>query len=588
MSAFGTVLIEDSRIGDLTPELSYSVVSGAAQSTAQTFAPTSATNSSVVFSIQVPSENIVVDRALTIRTTLNLTISIGNAGTGAGVQSGQLAFNLGQTDALQAFPFNKLITTAQSTINNCSVSSNEQDIIDAILRMNNSRELYRYNSTTPSLPDQAWANYSDAVAATNNPLASYNTASYDLDQVPRGAFPVTVNDVNHYVGGVLQDGSLVSTSVNDYWVIQVQTTVCEPLVTLSPWIWSNPEFNSQGICGINNLSFNFTIDSTCKRVWSTASQSPYYQVSLGWAGVNGGNAFSNMAMNFEFLSTQPSQLISAKNVCPYYDTPRYISNANGTPTIQPGASAQIISNTIQINQIPDLFLVYARIPMAQQTVQNSASFFTVNQVSVNFNNASGLLASFTKEQLWRLSSRNGVNLSYTEWNGLANVNQPNGEGLLIGTTGSILAISPSLDLSLPNYLANGSLGNFQFQIQVNVTNNYNLAIAPELVILCLNSGLLVTEQGQSSTFTGVLTKEMVLNTCEDEAVPAISTATYERMVGGKMLHRSRALHMKHMKHNLHKRHMKGGLASEISGGMSSAMSAAGRHKKSNKLHKLCI
>ena len=599
MSAFGTVLIEDSRIGDLTPELSYSVVSGGAQVTAQSFAPTSATNSSVVFSIQVPSENIVLDRALTITTTLNLTIQIGSAAAGADIAVGDLAFNLGETDSFQSFPFNKLITTAQSTINNCSVSSNEQDIIDALLRMNNSRELYRYNSTTPSLPDQAYNSYAASVGATNSPLASYNTASYDLDQVPLGAFPVLVNNVTHYRAAGGTDGSLVSTNVADYWVIQVQTTVHEPLLTLSPWIWSNPEFNAQGLCGINNLSFNFTIDSTCKRVWSSAySGGGPYTVSLGWAGVNGGNAFSNMIMNFEFLSTQPSQLVSSKNVCPYYDFPRYISNANGTPNIAAAASATITSNTIQINQIPDLFLVYARIPMSQQTVLDPAAFLSINSVSVNFNNASGLLASFTKPQLWRLSTRNGLNMSWPEWNGQALVNAANGQGVLVGTTGSILTISPSLDLSLPNYCSNGSLGNFQVQFQVNVTNTFGFAIAPELVIVCCNSGILVNEQGQSSTFTGILTKQMVLDTCESKEVPAISSVVYERMVGGKMLHRGIGKHIKHHLHHLHKRHHSSVSGGSLSGaGLGSAISAAGMHKSHHKshhtshhskLHKMCM
>jgi hypothetical protein len=528
MSSFGTCLITDSRIADLTPELSYAVEMGGAQVTAQQFAPTSATNSSVVFSIQVPSENIIIDRAITIGTQINFTIQIGNVGFGGQVPVGSPAINIGLTDSLQSFPFNKLITTAQATINNCSVSSNEQDIIDAILRLNNSRELYRYNSTTPSLPDQAWGIFSEAVEANNNPLASYNTASYDLDQVPRGAFPITVNNVDHYVGGVLTNNSLISTSLNDYWVIQLSTYVVEPLLTLSPFIWSNPEFNSQGITGINNLSFNFTIDSTCKRFWSSAyNYGGSYNVSLGW---NGGVAFSNMSMRFQFLSSQPTQLISSKNVCPYYDFPRYISTF-GTTTIGAGASGSITSNTIQINQIPDLFLIYARIPMAQQTVLNTASFFTINQVSVNFNNASGLLASFTQDQLWRISTDAGLNMSYNEWAGTQLVNNPNGEGTPISTTGSILVLNPT-NLSLPNYLAPGSLGNFQFQITLTVKNNYGGAVQPELVVVCCNSGRLVSEQGQSSTFSGILTKELVLSTAESSEVPEISKKVDERMVGG--------------------------------------------------------
>lgn len=589
MSTFGTCLILDPVIGDITSELVYAVQTGAAQKTAQSFQATSASNSSIVFSIQVPSENIVVDRAVTVSAQVYLTVNIGTAAVGAGVPAGELAFNLGLTDSLQAFPLNKLFTTAQSTINNVSVSSNEQDIVDALLRMNNSRELYRYNSTTTSLPDQAYLNYQDAVLANNNPLASYNTASYDVDQIPRGAFPVIVNTpsnpIVHHITGGGTDDSLVSTDVDDWWTIPITFQTIEPLLTLSPFTWCDPEYNAQGLVGINNMSFNFTIDNSCKRVWSSAfSYGGPYTVSLGWAGFNNNNPFQNVQMQFEFLSTQPTQLIASKNVCPYYDYARYISNANGGVTFNPGVPATFTSNTIQINQIPDYFIVYARIPMSQQTVLDSASFLTINNVSVNFNNASGLLSSFSQNQLWNMSRKAGLNMNYDEWRGTSLRNSVNGEGELVNTTGSILVIDAA-SLSLPSYLVAGNLGNFQFQITLNMTNYYAAAIQPELVIITANSGIFVTEQGTSTTFTGILTKELTLSTQEQKDTPAISRVTDERMIGGKMLHRGIARHPKYVAQHMKK--MSGsGYSTGISGAGYSTGISGGAMQKKSKLHKL--
>lgn len=589
MSSFGTCLITDPVIGDITPELVYAVQSGAAQKTAQSFQATSSSNSSIVFSIQVPSENIVVDRAVKIQATVNLTIAIGSATTGAQVAPGELAFNLGLTDALQAFPLNKLFTTCQSTINNVSVSSNEQDIIDALLRMNNSRELYRYNSTCPSLPDQSYLNYSQAVLANNNPLASYNTASYDVDQLPRGSFPVTVGTVTHFIPATgLTDTSLTSTDVDDYWLIPIQFTTIEPLLTLSPFTWCDPEYNAQGLVGINNMSFNFTVDSSCKRVFSTAFDNftgagvaVPYTVSLGWAGVNSSNAFSNVLMQFEFLSTQPTQLIASKNVCPYYDYARYISNSNGAVSFASGASGQFTSNTIQINQIPDYFIIYARIPMSQQTPKNSASFLTINTISVNFNNASGLLSSFTQNQLWNLSRKAGLNMNFDEWSGQALINAVDGEGTIIGTTGSILVIDAA-SLSLPSYLVAGNLGNFQFQCNLNLTNRYADAVQPELVIITANSGVFVTEQGTSTTFTGILTKELTLSTQEGKDVPAVSRVVDERMIGGKMLNRSISRHPMYVAKHMKKGMSGAGYVSGVSGAGYSTGISGGK----SKLHKM--
>jgi len=234
--------------------------------------------------------------------------------------------------------------------------------------------------------------------------------------------------------------------------------------------------------------------------------------------------------------------------------------------------------------------------MSQQTVLNSASFFTINNVSVNFNNASGLLASFTADQLWRISSDAGLNMSWNEWSGKQLINNINGQGTIIPTTGSILALNAT-NLSLPNYLSPGSLGNFQFQITLNITNNYNFEVSPELVVVCCNSGILVSEQGQSTSFTGILTKELVLSTAESPETPEISKKVDERMVGGKHLNRGLVRHMKHMHHHLHKRkhHIHGGALSGGGGGTGSGSSGSNtsggmHHHKSHhghhRLHKL--
>ena len=290
-------------------------------------------------------------------------------------------------------------------------------------------------------------------------------------------------------------------------------------------------------------------------------------------------------MQFEFLSTQPTQLVASKNVCPYYDYARYISNTNGSVTFNQGVPAQFTSNTIQINQIPDYFIVYARIPMSQQTVLDSASFLTINNVSVNFNNASGLLSSFSQNQLWNMSRKAGLNMNYDEWRGTALRNSVDGEGAITYTTGSILVIDAA-SLSLPSYLVAGNLGNFQFQITLNMTSYYTAAVTPELVILTANSGIFVTEQGTSTTFTGILTKELTLSTQEQKDTPAISRVADERLVGGKMLHRGIARHPKYVAQHMKK--MSGaGYVSGVSGaGYSGAIAGGAMYHKKSKLHKL--
>jgi hypothetical protein len=538
---FKTVLVKDSIIGDITSDMDYAVQSGASQTTYQPFPATSASNSALIFNVQVPSENVVLGRDLLVSTGITFTI------TATGVPDGDPALDIGNTDSLQAFPFNSLLNTATAQINNTTVSINTQDVLPSLLRMNDSRELYRYNSMTPSLPDQAYAVYADGIASNNNPLADYATASYDLDQVPRGAFPLRFVSISRKeADGTVTAGTLISTDPTDVFTIVLQTIVAEPLF-LSPFIWGNPEFNSQGLLGINNISFTFNVDATCRRLWSSSS-GYITNISLGNQGQGNGFTSSgtigvkpaptNPAILMKFLSTQPSDLIQTKNIVPYIDYPRYLTVSGNNPSMDALTTQSLTSSNLQINQIPDLFLITVRKPMSSQDWNDTMSQFIINSVSINLNNQSGLLSSASQYDLWRMSARNGSAQSFVEFGGQAlKVDSNTGQGDIVYTTGSLLVINPAYDLSLPDYITCGSLGNYNFQFSVSVTNQTNQTIQPEICVICVNSGIFTTQQGVSAVYTGILTKEMVLATKASRQVGAFTSQEVSRMIGGKMLNR---------------------------------------------------
>lgn len=586
MSDFKTVLVKDSVIGDITADLDFAVKSGASQTTYQRFPSTSASNSALIFNIQVPSENVVIDRAVMLTSGLTFSIAAGSATVPANqVPVGSSVFDYGLTDALQAFPLNSLLTTATAQINNTTVTVNTQDVLPSLLRMNNSRELYRYNSTTPAFPDCSYGSYADGVGANNNPLSAFDNASFDIDQVPRGAFPVAVV-IQRFQGGVFQDNSPVAVAVTNTWVIVVSTVVSEPLI-LSPFIFGDPEYNCQGLLGINNMTVTLNIDAQCKRLFSTANNY-ITSISLGTAAQPNGfttasavgiaNQPSAPALLLKFLSTQPSDLIQTKNVVPYMDFPRYLTNSANQPSVASLASATLTSSNLQINQIPDLFLINVRVPMSQQRWYNSSSFLTLNNISINLNNQSGLLSSASQYDLWRLSVRNGSTQSWGEFSGQQLVtNNATGAGSLVASTGSLLVLNPAYDLSLPDYISCGSLGNYNFQFQCGVTNQFGFSITPEIIIVCVNSGIFVTQSGVSSIYTGILTKEMVLSAKSGSQASAMTSAEVARMVGGKMLNGSLTA-IKGMR-----KHTRGGVMSAgvQSGGMMSSggASSGGRLKK---------
>ena len=521
MADFKTVLVKDSTIADITDNQTVAVYSGGSNVTYQQFQAISTSSSSMVFSVQIPSESIVVDRKVLLKSNLTFTL------TYSGVAAGQQAFNLGSTDAMAPFPLASLMNTLSATINNTNVSVNLEDIFPALLRMNSTEELQLYNGMSPNMPDNL-LNYSDGTLTNNNVLSSFLTQGFDKDLAPRGSFPVTATVSQYNSSGAYVSSDPIIATDGNYLKVEITGTFVEPLF-LSPFIFGNPEANSGGFVGLNTLNMVMNCNQG-KRLFRTAS-SGTVDIQLGTSSSS--NPFSDTYLLFNFLSTQPTDIVPSRNVLPFYDFPRYISSNNNT-TVASGASYTLTSNNIQLNQLPDKFIIMVRKQMASQTIQDTDSFFTINSVSVNLNNQSELLSSSTQHDLRRMSLDNGLQMSWAEWSGKTFIaDTSTGVGKAINTCGSILVLNPAMNLSLPSFLSSGSVGQFNFQFNINVTNNYGSSVQPEIAVVCCNSGLFVTQQGTSQISSGLLQKQMVLD-AQEKSSAVIPSADYGRMVGGKL------------------------------------------------------
>ena len=603
---FKTALIESSIISDITDQETFGVLAGPALSTYTQFSAISASSSQIVFNVQIPSESIVLDREIYMTSQVAFTL------TGTGVPEDQTFINWGLTEALSAFPLQSLFTTYQAQINNVCPSTNLQDVLPMLLRMNDNRKLSRYNSMTPSYPDQQYGIFSQAVNTTgipsnanSNPLASFNNNGYDSDFQPRGSFPVTLYVEHYAANGDYIDGSLVSAANTDKWIVGVVFNCTEPFIALSPFLNSCP-MNNAGLLGVNNMSIVCNVDASCKRLMGTANTTvvdenlvlSYIQtISLGFNPRNGAqsiNAFTDTKLLFNFQTLQVEQMarLSSKNIVGFSDYPRYLTTYNNNSVMVAGATKTLTAQNIQLNSIPSLILICVRIPMSSQTIANTSSFLQIENISINFNSQSGLLASATKQNLWAISTRNGSQQSFYEWGGAVSNNTDgatSGNVNYIATTGSLLVLNPALDFSLPSFLSCGSLGQFSFQFNITVKNQYNFNVTPEICICTKNDGIFCTQQGTSVIYTAILDKSTVLRTKEQEAV--LDWNHHQRLVGGKLsnmglsaLSKIVKYHKKNRSHSAHHDELTAGASSGgvMSGGASSG-GVRGRHRLARHL-----
>lgn len=530
---FRKVLVKDDRL-NVTDAVSYAVHKGGQNMTSANFTAVSQTPSSITFNIQVPSEQTIIDRRVLWQSTVTLQLTVG----GTAANAGQLPINYGVTDSLAPFPLHELATVMTATINNNSVSINIRDVLPALLRFNDRRELQRYNGYTTVAPDTV-GSYKDGLGTLLNPLGSWANAA-DNDLFQRGSFQLIGISTSAPVNGALPLPLVapVPLQANQTQQIYVQFQVTEPLL-LSPFIFADPKSNNQGFYGVQNMNFVFNIGDA-SRVWRTANYTAAATASpLGTTSITAASvlSFASSRLIFNFLTPHPSDLMPARNAVPFYELPRFITS--GLPPINPAtslpATGQIVStSSLQLNQIPDKLIIQVRNPMASTAWGQPDAFLCIQAISINFNNQSGILASATQQDLFRYSVENGSNQSWFEFSGFANVpDNVSGCGRRISTAGSLLILEFGKDIQLTeDYYASGSLGNFNLQMQITCYNQMTYTITPEIVVIAMNSGLFVNERGTSSTYTGILTKQDVL---EASAQEAQYSSSVKRMVGGGFL-----------------------------------------------------
>ena len=533
---FKTALVKDSVIAGITDQLTYAVKSGASSKTYQSFPSVSNSSSTLTFNVTVPSENVIVDREVFIKTKIYFTVTETTIATSA------FAGGYGSDYALQAFPLNHLFTTASATINNSNVSSNIQDILPQLLQMMDQEELARYDGMTPNLVDFNCAKYSAALGSTNDVISTTSATGYAKNFKPRGSYTIKlVSYSKKPVASAAVNDTLEAGLTTDVFKLAYEVEVTEPIIGLSPFIYGHPIYNNQGLVGISAMNFVFNLDASCKRFLSSGvASTKVTKIELG-RNVDGAPSLANTTLPFAdaellvcFMSSQPRDMIKSRNVCNFTDIPRFITTPQ-TAVASGGATKDLNTNNIQLNQLPDLFIVQVRLPMADLSIRDAEYACAITGVSVNLNNSSGLLSSITQEGLWGLSVKNGSKQTWEQFSGRSNKfvtrDATNGGISTQASTGSLLVLSPT-DLSLPDYLAPGCIGSYNFQIRVTVAQHTGSAITPEIVVMCVNSGIFSTVAGSSQIFTGILTKSMVEEAKAMSSVNPIMSAEYGRLLGG--------------------------------------------------------
>ena len=248
-------------------------------------------------------------------------------------------------------------------------------------------------------------------------------------------------------------------------------------------------------------------------------------------------------MNVQYLTPSLDVPLPAKNIVPYIDSPRYISQQN-VGTIQPTvfganmaalpAGSPVNSQTITLPAIPDLLAIFVKPNSYTTSVGGSTPdpsqgdwCLPITGISINFDNYAGLLSSHSQEQLYRMSVRNGLEMDFDQWRGYAG--GANLNGAPVALSGGPLLLKPGRDIVLQAGQAPSLVGNFSLQFTLYVQNQTpDAQSACQIYVVALNSGYLETIKGSSRIIKGVLTEQDILSA---PMGPGSSDAHMERRVG---------------------------------------------------------
>ena len=203
--------------------------------------------------------------------------------------------------------------------------------------------------------------------------------------------------------------------------------------------------------------------------------------------------------------------------------PRYVfSNSQTVPAR--GNVGSVPFQTVTLSSIPDYLILMAK--PKTYAVTDADYYLPITQVSINWDNNSGILSTTNAQNLYSISSRNGVNMSYNQWIGSCN----NSVGDNVALSGGFIILKLGVDIPLATGQCSGLNGNYTFSANVTVNNQTGANVDGfNLWLVAVNSGFFQSQKGSSLIIKSPVTAKEVLDA---PLADYVTRKQVQRYVGG--------------------------------------------------------
>ena len=300
-------------------------------------------------------------------------------------------------------------------------------------------------------------------------------------------------------------------------------------VNLSPFSYEENDGQPGGLANIRDLTFNYNIN---------AGQLPH-MLSMGLGSTYGLTSntvtLQQPTMYCQFVSPPVNFSIPRSISYNYVDTQTFLHSSGAT--LNSDSSTNITSTALQFGILPSA--IYLAVRKSNNDVgANVTSLMTstdtyckIDRVDINFDNRSGLHASTTAVNLYKMSENNGLNYSWTEFDGKTEIpaSAVGDPGVTVRSIGSVIKLSFGKDIPLSGFNAPSMLGTYNFQVTVQCTNISTETFTPELVILTHTDGICtLSSPGSCEISTALITPNDVASAPES----SLNYDNIQKLYGG--------------------------------------------------------
>jgi hypothetical protein len=529
----GNVKVIDPRI--LQQEPVYKIEQGSGTVSYMQYAPNSSSTTNLSFNVIPTSKEVITDRQIKYdgSFTLQTTVTIAGEGdTTAAALKGKPLLKFGLNSTLIDHPLNHVFDTTQLQVNNVSVSNKSGTNFDMLKWMMNTPKDGLQKGTPSRL--EMYQNYSGSSVFANSNLQGVGQAN-QYEAPPNGSFEgvdycnptgniltgtgtYEVNGVNYaYINGipVSSDTSGLTTgavALRTEYVVFVRVTLVERAF-ISPMIFNETHDSQTGLYNIGSIDISHNlkqpkdlikIDKLSKVAVDPDAAANYFKLATLDTKFSTNDPWRNMRLVMTYRTPSVYEQPPKVNTVPYNEFQTYTTTRG--ENILAGQKVKLTSDAIIPSSVANMILIAVK-PISYAN-DETEYFLPTDSVSINFGNSSSLLNTASKQNLYEMSYKNGVQMSRAMWYGSGIQNQENynnaaytsfrGAGH-VPLVGGFLALVPGVDFEINNTLAGGVGVQQQFQVTVDVQNRLNSTIAGvEIVVVFVNSGFIISQNGQSA------------------------------------------------------------------------------------------